>query len=159
MALERYQATIAKYAAEFGVPVTWIQAVIMTESSGRSGAYRAEPRINDASYGLMQLLARTARGLGYQGPPEGLYDPDTNIRLGTLLLRQLRDRFGDDFSAVYSAYNSGSPTKWTTSAQVRQHVENARRWLQHFRGPVARQLGRRRGASRRRGGLVADDGA
>lgn len=123
-------ASVARYAAEFRVPVAWVYAVIMTESSGRDNAYRAEPQIGDASYGLMQLLLRTARGLGYEGPPAGLFDVETNVRLGTTLLGQLRARHGDDFDRVYSAYNSGSPTRYLTNAQVATHVSRAREWLQ-----------------------------
>lgn len=115
------------------VPVSWIQAVIETESSWNTKAYRAEPRINDASYGLMQLLYKTAAGLGYTGTPQGLYDPATNIELGTKLLAQLRAQHGDDFRRVYSAYNSGSPDMWQRSTQVAANVaravDNLSKWV------------------------------
>ena len=127
-----YDDIIAKYAAQFRVPEVWIKAVIQTESSFDPQAYRAEPRINDASYGLMQLLSSTARGLGYTGTTDGLYDIDTNIRLGTQLLSDLIRRYGDDFRRVYSAYNSGSPDKWETSTQVQSNVERALRNLERF---------------------------
>jgi soluble lytic murein transglycosylase-like protein len=110
----------------------WIKAVIGVESSYNPRAYRAEPRINDASYGLMQLLYRTAVGLGYAGEPEGLFDPGINIDLGSKFLGQLRARHGDNFAAVYSAYNSGSATKYQTSTQVAEHVKNALAWLARF---------------------------
>ena len=123
---------ISKYANQFRVPEVWIRAVIQTESSFDPQAYRAEPRINDASYGLMQLLSSTARGLGYTGTTDGLYDVDTNIRLGTQLLSDLIRRYGDDFRRVYSAYNSGSPDRWETSTQVQSNVERALRNLERF---------------------------
>lgn len=119
-----YDDIISKYAIQFNVPEPWIRAVIATESSWNPKAYRAEPQIHDASYGLMQLLLRTAQGLGYTGDGPGLYDPDTNIQLGTKLLGQLRSRFGDDVQAVYSAYNSGSGTSYLTNSSVASHVEN-----------------------------------
>jgi len=81
----------------------------------------------------MQLLTATAAGLGYTGTPDGLYDPATNIDLGTKLLGQLRRAYGDDFRRVYSAYNSGKPDLWQTSAQVAAHVAtamaNLEKWL------------------------------
>ena len=120
-----YDAIIHAQAVEFDVPVAWIKAVIQTESSWNPKAYRAEPQINDASYGLMQLLYRTARGLGYDGTPEGLYDPAINIALGAKLLGDLRVRYGDDFRRVYSAYNSGRPDLWETSSQVGTNVARA----------------------------------
>jgi soluble lytic murein transglycosylase-like protein len=109
----------------WGVPDSWIRAVIDVESSWNPGAYRAEPRIGDASYGLMQLLSRTARALGFTGNNQELFDPATNIDLGTKLLGQLRDNYGDDFRRVYSAYNSGKPDLWETSSQVAANVGKA----------------------------------
>jgi len=115
------------------VPESWISAVIETESSWNPGAYRAEPQINDGSYGLMQILVKTARGLGYTGDPDGLWDPATNIDLGTKLLNELRGRYGEDFRRVYSAYNSGKPDLWQTSTQVganvKRAVDNLTKWV------------------------------
>jgi soluble lytic murein transglycosylase-like protein len=128
-----FDTEIAASAQLYNVPETWVRAVIDTESSWRPMAYRAEPQISDASYGLMQLLTRTAKGLGYTGAPEGLYDPATNIDLGTKLLGQLRRSYGDDFRRVYSAYNSGKPDTWLTSTQVAANVTralgNLEKWL------------------------------
>lgn len=128
-----FETEIATSAQAYNVPETWVRAVIETESSWRPMAYRAEPQINDASYGLMQLLMRTAKGLGYTGAPEGLYEPAVNIDLGTKLLGQLRRSYGDDFRRVYSAYNSGKPDTWQTSTQVAANVTralgNLEKWL------------------------------
>lgn len=70
-----------------------IMAIIEIESSFDPQAYRAEPRLNDGSYGLMQLLGSTARGLGYVPDDlDGLFDPETNISLGMKGMRQNWDR-------------------------------------------------------------------
>lgn len=116
---------ISKWAGYFGVPFEWVKAVIATESSFYAKAYRAEPRINDGSYGLMQLLNRTAVSLGYSGDPAGLFDPDTNIKYGTKLLAQLQASYGDNFSKVYSAYNSGNANAYTTNPLVASNVSRA----------------------------------
>ncbi len=134
---DAYDDIIREAAATYSVPFAWIKAVIGTESGFDPDAYRAEPQIDDASYGLMQLLYRTAQGLGYSGPPEGLFEPRTNIMLGAKLLGQLVSRYGMDFEKVYSAYNSGSPTKYLTSSQVARHVANARAWLERVGGAAA----------------------
>lgn len=118
-----FDSFVSKYAAIYSVPEAWIQAVIQTESSGNPNAYRAEPRINDASYGLMQLLFGTAKKLGYTGEPNGLFDPDTNIRLGAKLLADLRSRYGENAERVYSAYNSGNPDAFKSNTQVSTNVE------------------------------------
>jgi soluble lytic murein transglycosylase-like protein len=121
-----YEDLIAQASAFYSVPVEWIQAVIETESSWNPNAYRYEAKIKDASYGLMQVLGKTAVGLGFEGDVNNdLYDPATNIDLGAHDLAQLRKSYGDDFRRVYSAYNSGKPDLWETSAEVGANVERA----------------------------------
>lgn len=116
-----YDDLIAENSRLYGIPESWIRAVITVESSWNPNAFRAEPRISDASYGLMQLLSRTAGGLGYSGAPQGLLDPATNIALGTKYLAQLRQSYGE-FKRVISAYNSGGPDNYLTNPQVAAHV-------------------------------------
>lgn len=102
-------------ANEFGgfFSVPDVLAVIQIESSFQVVAYRAEPKINDASYGLMQILYSTALDRGYSGPPEGLYDPETNIRLGMAQLHWswgfLANRLGQSPTAAQwiGSYNAG----------------------------------------------------
>lgn len=123
MPQEAYAEIIRNASIRWDVPENWIRAVIQTESAFNPSAYRAEPQINDGSYGLMQLLYSTAWGLGYIGSAAGLYDPATNIDLGTKLLSQLRDRYGNNIQRVYSAYNSGNPDLYLTSKQVGDNVK------------------------------------
>lgn len=68
-----------------------VMAFIEIESSFDPKAYRAEPRLRDGSYGLMQLLGSTARGLGFAGDLDALFDPEENIPLGMKDLRQSWD--------------------------------------------------------------------
>jgi soluble lytic murein transglycosylase-like protein len=103
----------------WNVPVSLLKAVIAQESAFNPRAVRNEaprdslpptpdfPAGGDQSRGLMQLLVRTARALGYQGPPDGLYDPALNIALGAQLLRQNLDRAGGAVDIALSAYNGG----------------------------------------------------
>ena len=81
-------------------------ATIETESSFVAGAIRKEPQINDASYGLMQILYGTAKQMGYSGDPEGLFDPETNIRYATAYQVWLYNRY-HDWNAVIHSYNEG----------------------------------------------------
>lgn len=118
-----YEEFISKYAQLYGVPEVWIRAVIQKESSYNASAFALAPKANDASYGLMQLLTKTAHGLGYTGSPDGLYDPETNIQLGTKLIGQIRQIVGDDAQAMYSMYNSGSSTSYLTNTEVALHVK------------------------------------
>ena len=116
-------------AAWYSVPYTWVKAVAGAESDYNPNAYREEPKINDASRGLMQVLERTAIALGYQGSAEGLFDPETSVDLGTKLMAENIRRFGKDFEKVYSAYNSGSTTAYQTNSTVAAHVARAVQYL------------------------------
>jgi soluble lytic murein transglycosylase-like protein len=77
----RLRAQIEGAAREHGVPVELVQRVVIREST-----HRPEAR-NGPYYGLMQILPATARGMGYQGPPEGLLDAETNLEYGVKYLR------------------------------------------------------------------------
>lgn len=123
-----YDGIIAVESARTGVSMPLIKAVISLESEFMAGATRAEaarpslpptsdfPSGGDMSIGLMQLLVRTARTLGYSGPVgakaglTGLFDPATNVRLGTTLLRDnvtAARIAGLGVDAAISAYNGG----------------------------------------------------
>lgn len=104
--VDRYLGIIAGAAAGAGIPLALLQAVIHQESGGDPTAYRIEPRVVDISCGLMQLLMGTARGLGYMGTLPDLFDPTTNISLGTRLLGTLYDRYTSEELALV-AYNGG----------------------------------------------------
>jgi soluble lytic murein transglycosylase len=61
-----------------------------------------------AAYGLMQLLTTTAsRVAGTTVEARQLFDPTTNITLGTRYLRQLLDRYGGNLAKALAAYNGG----------------------------------------------------
>lgn len=104
------------YAAEYDWLPAELMAFIEIESDFNPRAYRFEPRLNDASYGLMQILYRnTAVGeLLYKGAPGGLYEPETNVRLGVHLLDKNYDyltqhlgREPEDYEYI-AAYNMGA---------------------------------------------------
>lgn len=106
----RYDELIGRCAAQFHLSPALIKGLIKAESGFRATARRHEPALGDTSRGLMQLLYATARGLGYEGPPEGLYDPETNVVLGTLYLRQLLNAYDQDVRLALAAYNCGPDT-------------------------------------------------
>jgi soluble lytic murein transglycosylase-like protein len=108
-----YDWLVDEAAAAWDVEAALIKAVIGAESEFHPDAHRAEPAINDASYGLMQMLYGTARTLGYTGAASGLFDPTTNIRLGTRYLRDLirtAANRGYSIESAISAYNAGFST-------------------------------------------------
>lgn len=103
----KYDTYIQRAIHDFpNVPKYIVKAVIAHESGFNEKAFRDEPKIGDASRGLMQLLSRTARALGYGGDPEGLFSPGVNVYYGTKLLSQNFERAGIWPDAL-SAYNGG----------------------------------------------------
>ena len=103
-----YRELATSAAERQGLPAALVLAVIATETGGtfNPNAIRQEVKIGDASRGLMQILYATAKGLGYTGTPEGLFDPATNIDFGTRYLAQQLGRAGT-FEGAASAYNGG----------------------------------------------------
>ncbi|WP_439273135.1 transglycosylase SLT domain-containing protein [Pseudochrobactrum sp. HB0163] len=65
---------IGQYAAAYQVPERLVHRVVQRESrynpAARNGPY----------FGLMQISHATARGMGYQGSPQGLLNANTNLR-------------------------------------------------------------------------------
>jgi soluble lytic murein transglycosylase len=75
-----------------------VRAMIQVESG-----YNAEALSNKGAMGLMQLMPETAAELSIEHP----YDPNENIRGGTLYFRRLLDRFRERVELALAAYNAG----------------------------------------------------
>ncbi len=108
---DRYGSVIAKVSKKYRVDSKIIMATIMTESQGNARAIRHEPQINDASYGLGQILYGTAVGIGFEGQPADLFDPEKNIELIARYHRRNMDVYGPELQPqqLATAYNAGSP--------------------------------------------------
>lgn len=90
---------VNKYAALYGMPSALIHRVIHRESRYNPSAY------NRGNYGLMQIRYNTARSLGYDGPAEGLFDPETNLKYAIKYLRgawMVADNNNDNAVRLYA---------------------------------------------------------
>ncbi|MDX0484471.1 transglycosylase SLT domain-containing protein [Sinorhizobium medicae] len=98
---DAYAGHIAEAARRFGIPATWIRAVMRVESRGDVRAISPK-----GAMGLMQIMPatwgdlRARHGLG--GDP---YDPRDNIMAGAAYLREMHDRYGSP--GFLAAYNAG----------------------------------------------------
>ncbi|MDG7041849.1 MAG: lytic transglycosylase domain-containing protein [Nitrososphaerota archaeon] len=102
-----FQDEIKQAAADYpDVPAALIMAVIETESSFNPKAFLSDR--NGGSYGLMQLNYPTAKEMGLSSADDAsaLYDPQTNIWIGTAYLNHLYHEFKDWKKAIM-AYNEG----------------------------------------------------
>lgn len=101
-----HEAVLRREAARHQLDPAWIAAQIRAEST-----FTAHARSGADARGLMQVLPATgaavARRLGmpWRGPGS-LYEPETNIVLGTAYLRQMLDKHGAPHVAI-AAYNAG----------------------------------------------------
>jgi len=75
-----------------------VRAVIQVESGFRPWA-----QSHKGAMGLMQLMPETARALSVTDP----WDPNENLRGGTVYLRHLLDRFGGRLELALAGYNAG----------------------------------------------------
>lgn len=121
-----YETTIKKYADEYNVDPYLIAAVISVESSFDKNA-----RSPKDARGLMQIMPETAEWAASKMnlnsfDIEMLYDPDTNIKMGTWYLSNLKKQFNDKIDLVLAAYNggSGNVTKWLADEECSQDGES-----------------------------------
>ncbi|HYG07906.1 MAG TPA: transglycosylase SLT domain-containing protein [Stenotrophomonas sp.] len=98
---------IRREAARNALDPAWIAAEIRAES-----VFNPNARSPANAMGLMQVLPGTGSGvakrigLSSYGGAASLYDPDTNIAIGSAYLRQLLDKYGQPYVTI-AAYNAG----------------------------------------------------
>lgn len=107
---QKYLPLVTAASQKYNVPVALILGHIKQESSFNPNAYRAEPAINDASMGLMQMLVKTARSFDSSATLEKLRDPAYSIDLGVAYIAQNLKKWPEVKDAI-AAYNAGVPRK------------------------------------------------
>ncbi len=101
-----YFDLIAAHARANGIPVELARAVVKHESGFNPDVTGLAGEI-----GLMQIKLSTARGMGYKGSAQELYEPATNIRWGMKYLGQAQKLAGGSECGTLSRYNGGHGTK------------------------------------------------
>ncbi|GGY32642.1 murein transglycosylase [Rhodanobacter panaciterrae] len=101
------QDGVVPQAEQAGIEPVWAYGILRAES-----AWMSDARSGADARGLMQLLPATAElvakrnGLNWGGG-DTLYDPATNIVLGTRYLAQMAERFNGSPWLASAAYNAG----------------------------------------------------
>ena len=111
-----YKDAVERYAIQYGVPEAIVYAMIKVESG-----FDSTEQGKNGEIGLMQLTPQRYVQLATEARDEGmnaaaLYDPDTNIRYGTMYLSKLYTKYGM-WSTVYAAWYAGEDTvdAWLTN--------------------------------------------
>lgn len=102
----KYQNYVEKYAAENHLDKYLVYAVIRTESG-----FDPSAESNVGARGLMQIMEDTFDWIKYKSDDEeavyyDMYDAETNIRYGCMLLGYLMEEFGN-VEVVAAAYHAG----------------------------------------------------
>jgi soluble lytic murein transglycosylase-like protein len=105
--MRRWSPLIAQASKRFGVPQSWIRAVMQAESGGRTMLAENVPIVSGAgAMGLMQLMPSTWREMrAALGLGRNPFDPHDNIFAGAAYLRWLRGKYG--YPTMFAAYNDG----------------------------------------------------
>lgn len=102
-----HDAVIRREAARNNIDPAWVAAEIRAES-----IFNPKARSGANALGLMQVLPATGASVARRiGEPWGgaasLYQPETNIVLGTAYLRQMMDEYGGKPYFAIAGYNAG----------------------------------------------------
>jgi len=118
-----YAAFISEASQRFGLPASWLRAVMRVESACNPKA--VSPK---GAMGLMQLMPDTwsALRIQYHLGSDPL-DPHDNILGGAAYLRELFDRFGA--SGFLAAYNAGPKRFQDYMAGLRPFRDETKRYL------------------------------
>lgn len=93
------KSLIDKYAAMYGVDPSLLEAQAYQESRFNPNALSPKGAI-----GVMQLMPRTAKGLGVNP-----YNTEANIEGGVRMMHGLIKKYGGNTSLALAAYNAGEP--------------------------------------------------
>jgi soluble lytic murein transglycosylase len=118
-----FESSISQWSTHAGVDPMLTAGLIRQES-----AFEPEAHSGANAMGLMQLLPKTARLVAQHAKVRyaraQLFDPDYNIRLGTIYFSGLQKSFGNVESAL-AAYNAGEErvAQWNAGQSYRELAE------------------------------------
>lgn len=117
----KYSEYVEKYSEENGLDKYMVYAMIKAESN-----FEPDIKSGAGAIGLMQLMEETAVERSNIIDEEtietyDLYDPETNIRLGTSYLSYLLGLFDDNIILAVTAYNAGlgNVQEWINSGIIK----------------------------------------
>jgi tetratricopeptide (TPR) repeat protein len=128
-----YEALVQKFAARRSLDPAFVYALMRQESG-----FDCDIKSGAGAVGLMQLMPATAKTLAKKDgwpdfDPQTLNLAETNIRLGTIYLRDLKKDYDDNYCFVLTNYNAGpeATRRWLTafgSKPVENMVEDISYW-------------------------------
>lgn len=113
---------IESIASKYGVDPALIKGVVQQESAWDVNASRYEAHLNDSSWGLMQVLLKTAKWIlgNDKLTISDLVNPQINVEAGTKYIASLLAKYGGNVRDAIASYNAGSPRKNKDGTYVNQ---------------------------------------
>lgn len=127
----KFFSIVSHEAQRYGLPIALADAVVTVESG-----YDASAVGTVGEVGLMQVRPSTAAMLGFSGEPPGLFDPQTNLRLGIRYLAQAWKLAGGDLCRTLMKYRAGHGEERMTERSV-AYCRRARDYLATIGSPLA----------------------
>ena len=124
-----------------GFLIADFMAFCEVESSFNASAYRYEPRLREASYGLMQMLLSTAQDRGFKGIASELTLAKTNLTYGIAQVEWIADYLKGELgrepskSMIAGAYNAGVGNAlkgFVVKAYLSEWTEAQARWFKIY---------------------------
>lgn len=98
---QKYAEYVNAYAEEYDVDKMLVFAIIKAESN-----FNPNAKSHNNAKGLMQLMEKTAVDVSNQENID-LYNPETNIQIGTKYLAELLKKYNYQVGIALAAYNAG----------------------------------------------------
>ena len=125
-----YLPLVTQAAAKYSIPTALLLGHIKQESNFKPDARLDEPALKDASWGMVQLLLGTAKGLDPDATVEKLLDPVYNIDLAAKLISKNLVRYNGNIQDAIAAYNAGSARKDAQGIYVNSKgVQNVQKYV------------------------------
>ena len=104
---KKYEEYVEKYSKENNLDPLLVYAIIKAESNFNEKAISSTK-----AKGLMQLMDETAREIAEKNgytlqSSEDIFNPETNIRIGTKSFSQLLEKYNGNEKLAMCAYNAG----------------------------------------------------
>lgn len=129
----KYVPMIVAECKAHGVTPSWAIAIARKESAFNPDALvdTGGDGARGGAYGLMQMTALTAKGLGFVGNPRDLLDADVNISYGVALIAQLA-KYHKSFRDVAAAYNCGKQYSRAPRVTQKEYVPTVEKYQARY---------------------------
>lgn len=113
---------VDQISSKYGVDPALIKGIIQQESRWDVNASRYEAHLNDSSWGLMQVLLKTAKWIlgNDKLTIADLINPQINVDAGTKYIASLLKQYNGKVQDAIAAYNAGSPRRNKDGSYVNQ---------------------------------------